>query len=113
MVSHKNTIFGVDLCPVQVEMQNLSRYLTKARFWSIMKLYECELRVVSHDPTKFGSYNGNEDIMVLVSHVMLQNHITEGSYNFIVGSCSREVTILSSVLAIGTVVVEMCFKFFT
>ena len=111
MVSHKNVIFGVALCRCKwrCKIFNLSRYLTKARFWSIMKLYECELRVVSHDPTKFGSYNGNEDIMVLVSHVMLHNHITEGSYNFIVGSCSREVIILSSLLAIGTVVVEICF----
>ena len=45
--------------------------------------------------------------MVLVCHVFLQEQVTKGSSNFMGASCSVLVDILASLVAIGTLVLEM------
>ena len=49
-----------------------------------MKLYEGELLIICHQPAKSGGhrYHGSGDIMTLVCHVILQDHITKGMMNF-------------------------------
>ena len=44
--------------------------------------------------------------MVLVCHVISQDHVIKGLYDFEDSSLSREVIILPSLVAIETVVVE-------
>ena len=83
-----------------------------------------ELFKVSHHPVQFGRHKhcgsikirlvkvrhpGSGDIMVLVCHVILQWRVMEGSCDFMRRSSSKEVTILSDLVAIGTLVVEICF----
>ena len=62
----------------------------------------------SHHPAKFCGhrYCGNGDIMVLVSHVILQLHATKVWINVMGRGPSWQVTSLVWV-AIGTVVVEI------
>ena len=64
--------------------------------------------MVSHTPATFGSRRccGRGDIMVLVSHVISQDHITKGSNNM-GRRLLRLITILLSLVAIGTVLVEI------
>ena len=45
--------------------------------------------------------------MVLVYHVILQNHMTNESTNFMGGSCLKEATILPNLVVIVTVVLEI------
>ena len=54
------------------------------------------------------------EIMVVVSHVILQDHVMKRLSDFM-GSCpSRQVSILQSLVTIGTLVVELkWFKFLT
>ena len=40
-------------------------------------------------PDKFVGYSGNGEIMVLVCHMILQDHVTKESRNYMGGSCSR------------------------
>ena len=54
----------------------------------------------------FGGHSEN-DIKHFICHVILQNHVIEGSCNFMNGSSSMYVTILPSLLAIGIVVLEI------
>ena len=51
--------------------------------------------------------------MVLVCHVISQDHEIKGSYDFMGNSLSKQVTILPSLVAKDTLVVEICFKFVT
>ena len=43
--------------------------------------------------------------MVFVCHITLQVHVIKGFYDFMVRSLSRYITILPSLVAIGTMVV--------
>ena len=63
--------------------------------------------MISHIPAKFGGhkYRGSEDIIFLVCHVISQDHVIKRYSNVMGTSPSRVVTILSSLVAIGTVVV--------
>ena len=45
--------------------------------------------------------------MVLISPVTLQDHIIKALHDFIIRSLSRYITILASLVAIDTVVVEI------
>ena len=65
--------------------------------------------MVSFQSASFGGYRhcSSEDIMILVCHVILQNRVIKGSCEFMGKTPSRQVTILPSLLIIGTVVVEM------
>ena len=65
--------------------------------------------MVCHHLTKFGGqrYCSSRDITFLVCHVIKQVHVIEGSGNYNDRSFSRQVTILPSLVIIGTVVVEM------
>ena len=65
--------------------------------------------MVNHHPAKFGGhgYCGSGDIMVLFCHVILGDDLTKGLDNFMGRSLSRWVTILPSLVAKSTVVVEM------
>ena len=45
--------------------------------------------------------------MFLFCHVILQDHMIERSCDFMGGSLSRQINVLSNLEAIGTVVVEI------
>ena len=45
--------------------------------------------------------------MILVCHVILQDHVIKGSYDFIGRSPLRLVKILPGLVAIGTLIVEI------
>ena len=65
--------------------------------------------MASHQFAKFGGHRhcDSENIMILGYHVISQDHIIKGSCDFI-GVCQlRYVMILPSLVAIGTVVVEI------
>ena len=58
---------------------------------------------------RLGGYwsSAKGDTNYLICHVMLQNHVNEGSCNLLSGSSSCYVTTLPSLVVIGIVVVEM------
>ena len=60
--------------------------------------------MVSYNPAKFGGHRHcvSRDIMVLVCHMILQDHITKGILNIMGRTPSRLVTILSSFVVIST-----------
>ena len=64
---------------------------------------------VSHQPTKFGGprQGGNGNIMILVCHVILQDHVIKGTCGYRSWSPSRKVAILPCLVAIGTMVLEI------
>ena len=64
---------------------------------------------VSHHSTKFSGHNQCNigDITILVFYLILQYHFIKAPCDFVVRSPSRQVTILLSLVAIGTVVVEL------
>ena len=64
---------------------------------------------VSHHSAKFGGHChcGSGNIMVLVCHVISQNHVAKRCSNIMGKSPQRLVTILSSLVAMGTLVVEI------
>ena len=49
--------------------------------------------------------------MALVCHVISEDHVIKGSYDFLGDSSSRQVTIQPSLVAIVTLTVEICFEF--
>ena len=63
---------------------------------------------VDYHPVKFGgrSHSDSGDIVVLFFQVISQDHVAKGSRDFIGKSPSREVIILPSLVAIGTLTVE-------
>ena len=65
--------------------------------------------MVSHHPTKFNGQRhcSSGDKMVFVCHVTLQDHVIKALSNFMVKSPTKYVTILPSLVAIGTVIVEI------
>ena len=70
---------------------------------------------VSHHPANSCGQRhcGGGDIMVSVSYMISHDHMIKGSCNFKGRSQSRYVTILQSLVAIGTLVVEIWFSFVT
>ena len=72
--------------------------------------------IVSQHPTMCGDHTHccSGEIMVVVSHVILQDHAMKRYCDFMGRSPSRKVTILQSLAAIGTLVVKLqWFKFLT
>ena len=68
---------------------------------------------VGYHPAKSVSHrhSDNWDIVVLVCHVVSQDHVIKGSCDFIGRSPSRyHVTTLPSLMAIGTLIVEIVFS---
>ena len=65
--------------------------------------------MASRQFAKFGGHRhcDSENIMILGYHVISQDHIIKGSCDFIGRNPSRYVMILPSLVAIGTVVVEI------
>ena len=65
--------------------------------------------MVSHHSAELGGQRqfGSGDIMVLVCHVILQDNVTKESCNFMDESPLRSVTILLSLIWIGTVVLKI------
>ena len=49
--------------------------------------------------------------MILVCHVISQDHVIKGKSNIISRRPSRLVTNLLNLVTIGTVLVEICFQF--
>ena len=70
---------------------------------------------LSHQPTKFGGHRhcSSGDIMVFVYHVTLKDHVIKALNEFMVSSPSRYVTILPSLVAIGTVMVDWRYNNFS
>ena len=66
---------------------------------------------VSHHFTIFGGHwpSAKGDIKYLICHMTLQDHVIEGSRDTMGGSLSSYVTILSSLVAAGIVLAEICF----
>ena len=64
--------------------------------------------MVSHHPAKFGGHSHcvSGDIMALGCHVTLKELVTKGSRNFM-DSSPTKVTILLTLVAIGTLEVEI------
>ena len=64
---------------------------------------------VSHQPAKFGgiSHFGSEDIMVLVSLVILEDQVIKGSCDFMCKSPPTKVTIQPSLVALETAILEI------
>ena len=52
-------------------------------------------------------HSGSRDIMIFVCHVSWQDHKIGALYDFMVRSPAKEVAILTSFVAIGTVLVEI------
>ena len=80
----------------------------------IVWLNRLKFLIVSHHLAKFCGHRAcgssdttNEDIIVLVCHVISQDHVIKGWFDFISRSPSRKVTILPSLVAISNVVMEM------
>ena len=75
----------------------------------------CEFMSGSHHLAMFGGHWSSAcgDIMYLTCHMTLQYHVIEGSSNFMSRSSSWDIATLSSLLAIGIVIVEICFYFVT
>ena len=63
--------------------------------------------MVYNHPVKFGDhrYSGSRDIIFLVCHITLKNHVIKGSFDYIGRSTSRYVTNLPSMVEIGSVVI--------
>ena len=69
---------------------------------------------MKHNLTVFGGHwSSASDIKYLKSHATSQNHVIEGSYNFMSRNSSYYFTTLPTLVAIDIVVVEICFKFVT
>ena len=65
--------------------------------------------MLRHTSAKFfgDRHRGSGDIMALVCHAILQDHVNKGSSNVMGRTSSRLLTILPSLVAMSTVVVEM------
>ena len=74
-----------------------------------MRLHGYESSKISHQPAKFEGNRlfGSEDILVLVSLVILEDHVIKGSCDFMCKSPPTKVTILLSLVALETVVLEI------
>ena len=71
---------------------------------------------VSYHPAIFGGHwsSASGDMKYSIGHMTSKNNVIEGSCNFMSESSSFYATTLSSLVAIGIVIVEtMCFKFVT
>ena len=56
---------------------------------------------------------GSDDIMILVCHVILQNHVIEGSWDFMDQIPAEPITSFLSLVAICTVVINIYIFFVT
>ena len=65
--------------------------------------------MVNHQLVNFGGHRhgGTGDMMILVRHVILQDHVIQKSCEFMGRIPLRYVTMLPRLVAIGTVVVEI------
>ena len=74
-----------------------------------MRLHGFESLQVSHQPAKFGGnrLRGSEDIMVLVSLVISEDHVINGSCDLMCKSPPPKVTIQLSLVALETAVLEI------
>ena len=70
---------------------------------------------LSHHPTKFGGHRhcSSGDIMVFGYHVTLKDHVIKALNEFMLSRPSRYVTILPSLVAIGTVMVDWRYNNFS
>ena len=64
---------------------------------------------INHHPTMFGGHRhcGNGDIMLLVCRVISQDSMIKRSCDFMGRIPSKQVTILQSLVAVATLVVEL------
>ena len=67
--------------------------------------------MASHNFAMFVGHwsDASESITSLVFRVTSEDHVSEGSHDFMGGSSSLYVTTLPSLIAVGNVVVEICF----
>ena len=69
----------------------MSRHLTRPRDKRIIWLYGQERIKVDYVPAKFGDHRHSDsgDIMVLICHIISQDHLIKGSWDFTGWSPSR------------------------
>ena len=73
-----------------------------------MRLYGCKPPLVSHHHAMVGGQSSStRDITDPTYHVTSQDHVIEGSRNFVSETSSLYVTTLPSLVTIGIVVVEV------
>ena len=74
-----------------------------------MLLYGHKTMKRSYRPTMFGGHShcSSEDIMILVCHVILLDHVIKGSCDFIGKNPSTYVIILLGLVAINTLIAEI------
>ena len=74
-----------------------------------MWVYRQERIKVSCHPVKFSdcSHSNSDDVLVLVCHVISQDHVIKGSCDFMERSSWSELTIPPSLLAIDALIVEI------
>ena len=67
--------------------------------------------MASHNFAMFVGHwpDASESITSLVFRVISEDHVSEGSHDFMGGSSSLYVTTLPSLIAVGIAVVEICF----
>ena len=90
----------------------MSRDLPRSRYQWVKQLSGWKPLKVSHHPAKFGGHRlcGIRDIMVLVCHMISQDHKIKGLCDSMGIILSRCVTILQRMVVIGTLVVEKYFS---
>ena len=74
----------------------------------VISLYGCKLLTLSHHTANFSGFKhcGGGDISLICQKIS-QDHVIKGQCNFMSGSSSFYVTNLTSLVAIGIMVVEM------
>ena len=87
----------------------MSRDLAKPSYWKILWLYEWELLIVCHHPDKFGSQRHcvSGDVIFLIYHIILQDHLIKGSSDFMARSLLKKVITMPSLEAIDIAVVSI------
>ena len=85
---------------------SLLRVHTRSRDQKVMRLYRQEPFKVSYHSAKFSGrrHCGSGVTVVLICHVISQDHVMKGSCDFI---GRKKVTILSSLVATGNLTVEI------
>ena len=74
-----------------------------------IRLYGLEPLKINNQPTKFGGHKryGSGDMMILVCHVISQDHMIKRSCDCMGRSPLKQVTMLQSLVAIATLLVEL------
>ena len=95
-------------CLYLYNMFNLSRIFKRANDYRIIWIYGFVFLVIFHNPAMFGCHwsTASGDKAFLICHVTSQDHAIERSCGLMGGSSSLYVASLSSLIAIGIMLME-------